>query len=215
MDVNMPEISGYDATKLYRMAHLDGPHLPIIALTADATTETERLCREAGMDAVLTKPVDAAQLLAAVASAVPQNGEPGFAPPSVVTPISSHPKFAIETAAVVDEEKIGALRVLGEDSSFFIDVITTFRADARLILQKVKRAIEDANLREFKDQTHALRSTAANVGGAKLCQVLLSMRDVTAKDLRQDGRSHFAKLETEFLRLDAALGQKLSELRHG
>ena len=63
MDVNMPGTSGLDVTKIYRMAHIGDPHLPIVALTADATTETRRLCEEAGMDAYVTKPVEAARLL--------------------------------------------------------------------------------------------------------------------------------------------------------
>ena len=63
MDVNMPGTSGLDVTKLYRFAHLDGPHLPIIALTADASPVTRKLCEEAGMDGYITKPVDAAHLL--------------------------------------------------------------------------------------------------------------------------------------------------------
>jgi CheY-like chemotaxis protein len=57
MDINMPEMSGYEVTKLYRMEHLGEGRLPIIALTADATSETERQCRDSGMDAVLSKPV--------------------------------------------------------------------------------------------------------------------------------------------------------------
>ena len=63
LDINMPEVNGYEVTKLYRVGHIGEWRLPIVALTADATSETERLCREAGMDAVLIKPVEAAQLL--------------------------------------------------------------------------------------------------------------------------------------------------------
>lgn len=70
VDINMPVMSGYEATKLYRTAHMDEPRLPIIALTADATVETERLCREAGIDAVLTKPVDPEQLVLAIEETV-------------------------------------------------------------------------------------------------------------------------------------------------
>ena len=66
MDINMPEMSGYEVTKMYRVEHLSDARLPIIALTADGTSETERLCRDAGLDAVLTKPVEASQLLAAI-----------------------------------------------------------------------------------------------------------------------------------------------------
>src|SRR6185437_434957 len=66
MDINMPEMSGYEVTKMYRVEHVSDARLPIIALTADGTSETERLCRDAGLDAVLTKPVEASQLLAAI-----------------------------------------------------------------------------------------------------------------------------------------------------
>ena len=50
MDVNMPGLSGPEATKHYRFAHIDEQHLPIVALTADATLETREECLEAGMD---------------------------------------------------------------------------------------------------------------------------------------------------------------------
>ncbi|MGH6984695.1 MAG: ATP-binding protein, partial [Stellaceae bacterium] len=66
LDINMPDVTGYEVAKLYRMSHVGEWRLPIVALTADVTSETERLCREAGMDAVLTKPMEPAQLLAAL-----------------------------------------------------------------------------------------------------------------------------------------------------
>src|SRR5260370_16744539 len=105
MDINMPEMSGYELTKLYRMEHLGEARLPIIALTADSTSETERQCREAGMDAVLTKPVEAAQLLAAIDGtyarvAMPAN--PPLAPPAV-TPLPAHPPSFSDFAPVATQ----------------------------------------------------------------------------------------------------------------
>ena len=50
-------MSGAEATKFFRMTNLGGPHLPIVALTADATPTARRLAEESGMDACLTKPV--------------------------------------------------------------------------------------------------------------------------------------------------------------
>lgn len=63
MDVNMPVMGGLEATKLYRMASLGQPHLPIVALTADATSQARERALEAGMDACLTKPIDLETLL--------------------------------------------------------------------------------------------------------------------------------------------------------
>ena len=63
MDLQMPEMDGFEATALIRERdrHL-GIHTPIIALTAHALPEHELSCRQAGMDAYLTKPLDPKKL---------------------------------------------------------------------------------------------------------------------------------------------------------
>jgi CheY-like chemotaxis protein len=56
MDINMPEMDGYMATRLIR--ELPGPKcaIPIIALTADAMKEDKERCVEAGMNGFVSKP---------------------------------------------------------------------------------------------------------------------------------------------------------------
>jgi len=217
LDINMPEMSGYEVTKLYRMEHLGESRLPIIALTADATSETERQCREAGMDAVLTKPVDAAQLLAAIDETYARVAKPGtaVAVSPVVTPISAHPRFFADAGAIVDEATIEALRMLGGGSDFLGDVIDTFCADGRRLIELLRRAADEADLRAFKELTHSLRSGAANVGAARLCQTLTTLRDLTARDLRQNGPVYIEKLQTEFAKLETALGRMVRESQLG
>lgn len=58
MDCEMPEMDGYDATRAIRQGETgQDRHIPVIALTGHASTDDERVCLDAGMDAVLTKPV--------------------------------------------------------------------------------------------------------------------------------------------------------------
>jgi len=65
MDCQMPRMDGYAATRAIRQ--LDPSRLiPIVAMTASATPEAQRRCREAGMDDFLTKPVVAARLYALI-----------------------------------------------------------------------------------------------------------------------------------------------------
>ncbi len=66
MDVQMPRLSGMDVTRLYRESEPLGLHTPIVALTAHTGAEDRHRCIEAGMDAVLIKPIDLKQLHAVV-----------------------------------------------------------------------------------------------------------------------------------------------------
>ena len=63
MDVQMPVLDGYEATRRIRAVH---PELPVIGLTAHALPEVRRLCLEAGMVEHVVKPIDMAELVAAI-----------------------------------------------------------------------------------------------------------------------------------------------------
>jgi signal transduction histidine kinase/ligand-binding sensor domain-containing protein/CheY-like chemotaxis protein len=81
MDVQMPEMDGFEATRLIREAEKHtGDHLPIVALTAHAVEGYEQQCLAAGMDAFLSKPLQGQRLFEAVESrtrrtAAPSDGE--------------------------------------------------------------------------------------------------------------------------------------------
>jgi len=63
MDVRMPEMSGPDATRAIRQMSDEKSGIPIIAVTADAMTEHQKGYYEAGMNGVVTKPIDRSELL--------------------------------------------------------------------------------------------------------------------------------------------------------
>jgi two-component system, sensor histidine kinase RpfC len=218
MSIEMPRLTGYEAARLYRMGHFDEPRLPIIALTSEPGGETERLCREAGMDAVVVKPVETVELIAAIEDAVAVVGDlaarsAGRA--STVTPIAAHPRFVSENSPIVDERAVEALRSLGAGSDFFRDVIESFRLDSRQMLQRISRAAASADTGGFRESVHALRSCAANVGGVRLCDMLLALRDVTARELRQQGTAHVQRLTAELARLDVVLLEFLQGAEEG
>ncbi len=63
MDVRMPVMNGYDATRAIRALDREDKDLPIIAMTADAFTDDIQVCLESGMNAHTAKPIDVSELM--------------------------------------------------------------------------------------------------------------------------------------------------------
>jgi CheY-like chemotaxis protein/anti-sigma regulatory factor (Ser/Thr protein kinase) len=71
MDCRMPVMDGYAATAELRRREGNGPHVPVIALTADTTSAAREACLAAGMDDYLGKPFSRATLRAALVRWIP------------------------------------------------------------------------------------------------------------------------------------------------
>ena len=67
MDIMMPVMNGYEATKaIRRSSHELAKKIPIIAMTANAFVEDAARCREAGMDAHVAKPLDINRIITVI-----------------------------------------------------------------------------------------------------------------------------------------------------
>jgi CheY-like chemotaxis protein len=67
LDLQMPHVDGLEAARRIRAAEADSGRTPIVALTANVYAEDREACINAGMDGMLLKPLDRAQLIEALA----------------------------------------------------------------------------------------------------------------------------------------------------
>jgi len=74
MDIQMPRLNGFEATRSIReKERARGDHTPIIAMTAHGYEEDEEMCLAAGMDAHISKPLDFKNCLRLIGEIIRQN----------------------------------------------------------------------------------------------------------------------------------------------
>lgn len=207
MDVNMPLLNGIEATKLHRFASLGKPRIPIVALTADATPETKERCAEAGMDACVIKPIEPARLLNIIDSIVGARevtAEEAFTESETVKRISSHPKFKTADSSSIDSRALLDLEALG-GKKFVDELIADFNRDTEALLIELKQSVDSRDVAAFREQIHAMRSGAANIGARRIYKMCLSWRHIGERELESRGTDYLRKLGAEFGRVRDAL----------
>ncbi len=208
MDVNMPVMGGIEAVKLYRVGAIGDRHLPILALTADATPETRQHCLDAGMDDCITKPVEPDTLLAAVDSLVAADQPPPAAAtpkPGVIAEIRSHPKFreAISTPPVNPQVIARLLDLAGP--AFLQEVTDEYLRDAKVILERLGDAVAASDVAAFRSQAHAICSGAANLGATTLYELCSAWQTISAEEMAAKGPAHVKRLAVELARVENTL----------
>jgi len=205
MDVNMPRMNGLETTRMLRIAMPPTPHLPILALTADATAETERRCLDAGMDGCVIKPITPARLLEAVQgyAPAPAPSEQGAAQTgAAVSLIADHPRFSAGEPAL-DQGVLDELRALGGDQ-FVEELLDGFQSDASELVERIEAAVEAGDMNAFRFELHAVRSAASNIGAVGLRRITQG-REITPPALRQAGAEVVRQLRHELTCLDREL----------
>ena len=215
LDLNMPRMGGLDAAKLYRFTHLDESRAPLVALTADATAETRHRCADAGIEHVLTKPVETARLLELIDRLTGPGESPGPAAAAAAHPAAApvggggavvpfaHPGGGARP--VLDHGRLETLRALDDTHAFMREVIDEFLADADQLVDDLAAAAAAGNAGLFRERAHALGGSAAHVGAIALFELCLSWRGMAPAELAERGPQHVARLRAELERTRRAL----------
>lgn len=119
---------------------------------------------------------------------------------------------AEDLVPTLDAATLEALERLG-GPRFVTDVADQFSAEANQLMLKIAASIGERDEEAFRSHTHALRSSAANVGALRLYRLCLAWRDLDARALAQGGAERLAELRREFESARRALARRLAQQR--
>ncbi|MCB8880344.1 response regulator [Acidisoma cellulosilytica] len=201
MDVNMPVMNGLEATKLYRFATAGERHLPILALTADATPEMAARCIESGMDLCIVKPIEAGRLLDIVANFSDAAGLPARAA-GLPAPVAAQER----PAQTLSPRMLRELELLG-GAVFATELAHEFIADAEALMLSLRVAARAGDGVLFQAEAHALSSAAANIGAEAVHALCRQFRRLNLADQAECQRA-LLNLAQEVDRVAEALRAK-------
>ncbi len=169
MDVQMPNMDGYEATRLIRQNPAFAG-IPVIAMTANAMQQDRQLAREAGMVDHVAKPIDPAELFRKLALHV----KPDPAKPFDELPPAAGPAKALRAAVELPESLPGVdiadgLRHLAGNRGAYRRLLVQFGRDRRL-LDDLLAAAKAGDRQAAVRAAHSLKSVAGNLGARELNQ---------------------------------------------
>ena len=167
MDLQMPQMNGYEAARALRKL---GVACPIVAVTASAVKGELERCQAAGMDGVLTKPFNL-ETLDAVVRSYTADEEVAVIPLAVeVTEDTGDEAFAYDEALAV---------FLGNRELLF-QLIQKFLRQSLVALDNLDRAWEAHDTATLRAEAHALRGSSANLTARPLAQAAEALEQAAA-----------------------------------
>jgi two-component system, sensor histidine kinase RpfC len=172
-DLNMAGMSGADALKLYRFTQPNDKDTRFILFTADATLAARQVASEAGFDAFLTKPIDAATLFNTIESIL------NLAPNTAATwmnnalnnPVEVESDLAANNAALNLDTLKELERIGAGDDLFMHRLLRNYLADSVKIIAKIEDAVKQKRYGELHDFCHALKGNSLSVGALQLAEI--------------------------------------------
>jgi signal transduction histidine kinase/CheY-like chemotaxis protein len=201
MDVHMPNMGGFEATAQIRERERaqGAPRIPVVALTALAMTGDREKCLQAGMDAYLTKPINARELFGTLTQIVPQHAGAGTG-----TGVTAPPLPIPSAGPVLDLD--GLRRNMDDDEEMLQDIVGAFLRDHTVQLRDLRAAISAADSATAVRSAHTLKGLLRTLAAEPAADAALDVeRAIRVNDLRG---------ATALLgRLDHHLGRLIPELQ--
>jgi two-component system sensor histidine kinase/response regulator len=200
MDVQMPEMDGYEATAEIREREDAARHTPVIAMTANAMQGDREKALMAGMDDYISKPVKAQEL------------------DNVLKRWISHPDTSSAQGEVtyaaddpLDRSVLAGLRELqeGGEPDLLAELAKLFLEEAPFKIKGMHEATERSDASSLGWVAHALKGSCDNMGARRMAQICAELQDVGTSENLARAPGLLDQLESEFDRVRSALEDQI------
>jgi two-component system sensor histidine kinase/response regulator len=199
MDVQMPEMDGYEATAAIRKSEEGARRrTPVIAMTANAMKGDREKALQAGMDDYIPKPVKLEELEVILAHWVSPEQEHASTGDShkAITPQ--------ESEEFLDRQVIANLRELG-GPEMLSELAEMFLEELRSAMDSLKRAVEEGDAQAVERTAHTLKGSSGNMGARKIAWLCARLQEIGASGNLASATAVLARLEEELNRIHPEL----------
>ncbi|MEW6468794.1 MAG: PAS domain S-box protein [Bacteroidota bacterium] len=178
MDIQLPEMDGYEATRHIRHA-MKPPkcHVPIMAMTAHAISSEEEKCLRAGMNGYISKPFNQKALYEKIVSVVKGKG-------TVQVSGNGHEK---NTTAKGRHTDLTYLRELSNGSNKFIaEMITLFLEQTPDALSKMEKSVREKDWKTLRAIAHKIKPSIIFIGLKEIEKDIHDLEDFAAEEKNLD-----------------------------
>jgi CheY-like chemotaxis protein/nitrogen-specific signal transduction histidine kinase/HPt (histidine-containing phosphotransfer) domain-containing protein len=177
MDVQMPEMNGFEATQAIRAREGEVKHTPIIAMTAHAMKGDRERCLQAGMDDYISKPIEPREFFAAIEKWTKFQGkEKDLSPYTLhLSPPEGEKDTPTDSEFIETIDLESALRRFDGDKEFFKEMLQEFLSYVPKQLEKLVKAIKTGDAEVVEREAHSLKGGAGNLGAKPIADLALKL----------------------------------------
>ena len=210
LDVQMPEMDGLEAARRICQQWEPQRRPYLVAMTANAMQGDRELCLAAGMDEYISKPIYMEELAQVLSHCKPLelSIEPSGTSPALNAAQSSLVELTPKLDdAVLDLTVLACFRQeMGElGSEVIAELIDCYLTEAPSLLQALRTAIHQQNLKELQRVAHSFKASSATLGAIGFSQLCQALETIALSAPLDQSAALIARLELEYKSVEAAL----------
>ncbi len=203
MDIQMPEMDGYEACKTIRKnekqssaSRTDFKRVPIIAMTAHALSGIIDRCFKAGMDDYLSKPLKRDVLISMIDKWTSGKVNKNMSGPIIKPEVPCKQENSVDP---IDMKK--ALEEFEGNKAFLMDLTLEFIQTMEQQIPRIRQAISEKNANRLKQEAHSIKGGASNLVAHDLSKAAGVLENMGESNNFEHCAQAFETFEKEYLRL--------------